>query len=214
MFQVIEEAQVALEERGVTSWSCSLPLETFEAQSIEHHSLNTNRRAENLSQTDAVKLLRGIWSHPLDVLLCSYFISDWQLLGAQRIFATDIEQPQRFHRDHHLPAGDVLVLAFTLLQETFLSTQFCLGSHHQHEAKIDAKLLREYPAHSLESSCVLYDSAIVHAGDKQPEALHPHRFFVTFVSTDVSEEDYRKVGRLNGIDTPFRLHRRNFLSML
>ena len=214
MQEPIEQLQNRLEELGVVEWPCSLSLKKSVQQITESHALNTNRIARNLSQSDMIELLEPLFSLELDVLLCSYFMSEWILLGAQQIFATDIDRPQKFHRDHHLSGGYVLVLAFTLQEDATLSTLFCLGSHDETHHSIGPLLLKKYPPISMDSSCVIYDSALVHAGDNQPEALHQNRFFITFVSTDVSETDLKKVGRLNGIDRPLQIHRRDIFLAL
>ena len=176
--------------------------------------LLSDRRAKLLSEQQSIDLLCSSFLPELDFLLRNHFMANWIVIGAQIIWAKSNVAPQRFHRDHLMPAGNCAVWAFALKEGVLVDTLFCPKTHLRHKMKPSPKMLERYPPLSLNTRGVLYDSTIVHAGQNSAFTRQPSRVFISFVSDILSDKELLTIARFNGIDDPIHIPRKRILKLL
>ena len=208
-----EKLLFALNQRGLCTFAPPEPLPCLPSLDCSSTPLISGRQAQELSLEQAQVLLKQSLSSELDALLGGYFLAHWIVVGIQSIRALPNSRPQHLHRDHKLGPQACMVWAMSLDPEIVLDTLFCPGSHKQHNRSITRSLTRQYPPISLDASGILYDSAIVHAGQSSEMACSPARIFISFASEYLSDSELAELAAFNGIQQPLMLSRQEVLRL-
>ena len=207
----IETKLFSLHQRGVCSFLA--PERRFQIPPFDKTStfLISGRKAQEFSRLHAKEILQQIIRPEFDELLRNYFLGNWNILGVQSICSIPNSPPQKFHRDHKLGPRVCLVWAMSLDAEVLIDTRFCPSSHKNHKRPITKNFTSLYPPISIDTSGVLYDSAIVHAGKSSKMACSSKRIFISFSSELISDSEHTEIIKFNGIQTPLFFSARDIL---